>query len=57
MARGLKRPRLVDAKVYNRFKEWCKLNHIPLKDGLELAMDELRRHKAQRRLNEFDEHE
>jgi|Deesub1362A_J573_1020465.scaffolds.fasta_scaffold00039_56 hypothetical protein len=54
MKEHLRRPRLVNAEIYDSFKQWCKINHIPLKEGLERAMVEFQRtSKIQRKINEY----
>jgi len=51
----LRRPRLVNRETYDGFKQFCKDNKIPLKEGLERAMVHFQKTgKVQRRLGEFE---
>lgn len=52
----MRRPRQVSAEVYDAFKQFCKENKMPLKDGLEQALVHFQRTaKVQRKLEEFEE--
>jgi len=56
MSKHLRRPRQVNAEVYDAFKRFCKENGMPLKEGLERALVHFQRTaKVQRRLREFEE--
>ncbi|MHC1597022.1 MAG: hypothetical protein ACXQT3_01775 [Methermicoccaceae archaeon] len=55
MSERLRRPRLVNRETYDGFKQFCKDNKIPLKEGLERAMVHFQKTgKVQRRLGEFE---